>query len=230
MNAEEIESAIQRARTSVSSGSGLEGTGFWKAVRRIRADRVLAQRFAAEVGEIDTEAFSGAVRLKIPAGFGVAVLCTGTAAGIVLLVAADRMQGVLADLFFLGGFGGLLVSTHSLAHWVVGRAMGMRFTHFFLGGPPPPRPGAKVDYSTYLLVAPRKRALFHASGAVVTKILPFALIPFAVIAGVSGWVAFALAAIGVLQVVTDALFSIKSSDWKKYIREMKASKRARGWG
>ncbi|MBW3589007.1 MAG: hypothetical protein KY429_06285 [Actinobacteria bacterium] len=230
MNAEEIQTALQRARTSLVSGSGLEGTGFWKAVRRIRADRVLAQRFAAEVGEIDAEAFSAAVRLKIPAGFGVAVLCTGTAAGIVLLVAADRMQGVLADLFFLGGFGGLLVSTHSLAHWVVGRAMGMRFTHFFLGGPPPPRPGAKVDYSTYLLVAPRKRALFHASGAVVTKILPFALIPFAVVAGVSRWVALALAAIGVLQLVTDALFSIKSSDWKKFIREMKASRRAKGWG
>ena len=230
MNAEEIQSALQRARTSLSSGSGLEGTGFWKAVRRIRADRVLAQRFAAEVGEIDTKAFSAGVRLKIPAGFGVGVLCSGAAAGIVLLVAADRMQGALADLFFLGGFGGLLVSTHSLAHWVVGRAMGMRFTHFFLGGPPPPRPGAKVDYSTYLLVAPRRRALFHASGAVVTKILPFALIPFAIIAGVSRWVVVALAAIGVLQVVTDALFSIKSSDWKKYIREMKVSKIAKGWG
>ena len=229
MNAEEIESAIQRARASLVSGSGLEGTSFWKAVRRIRADRVLAQRFAAEVGEIDTQAFSSAVRLKVPAGFGVAVLSGGTAAGIVLLVAAERMQGLLADLSFLAGFGGLLLSTHSLAHWVVGRAMGMRFTHFFLGGPPPPRPGAKVDYTTYLLVAPRKRALFHASGAVVTKILPFALIPFAVIAGVSRWVAFALAAIGVLQVVTDALFSIKSSDWKKYIREMKASNAAKGW-
>ena len=229
MNAPEIENAIQRARTSLSSGDGLEGTGFWKAVGRIRADRSLAQRFAAEVGEIDTKAFSDRVKLKIPAGLGVAVLSAGTVAGIVLLVTADRVQGLLADLFFLAGFGAVLVSTHSLVHWVVGKAMGMRFTHFFLGGPPPPRPGAKVDYSTYLLVAPRNRAFFHASGAVVTKILPFALLPFAVIAEVSRWVAFVLAAFGILQVVTDALFSIKVSDWKKYRREMRVSKRAKGW-
>ena len=32
----------------------------------------------------------------------------------------------------------------------VGRLVGIRFTDYFIGGPPPPRPGLKTDYATYL--------------------------------------------------------------------------------
>ena len=43
--------------------------------------------------------------------------------------------------------------------------VGIRWTDYFLGGPPPPRPGLKSDYGTYLRADPDSRAWMHASGA-----------------------------------------------------------------
>ncbi|HYG71799.1 MAG TPA: hypothetical protein VEC15_05865, partial [Actinomycetota bacterium] len=39
------------------------------------------------------------------------------------------------------------------------------------------------------------------------------------------WSAAALAALGVLQIVTDVLFSVRSSDWKKVRRERAVARR-----
>ena len=101
---------------------------------------------------------------------------------------------------------------------------GMRFTHYFVGGPPPPRPGLKIDYSTYLRVPPRRRAAMHASGAVVTKLIPFALIPVAAAQGQPRWLVVLLAVAGAGQIVTDVAFSTRTSDWKKVRREMQAAR------
>lgn len=85
-------------------------------------------------------------------------------------------------LMILGGAGMLLATTHDLAHWAVGRAVGIRFTELFITRPSRPQPGIKIDYATYLRTPPRARAWMHASGALVTKAVPFALIPIAVAA------------------------------------------------
>jgi hypothetical protein len=60
----------------------------------------------------------------------------------------------------------------------------------------------------------------HASGAVVTKIVPFALIGAALAAAVPSWVIWVLLVVGFGQIATDVLWSTKASDWKKYLREM----------
>lgn len=226
-----VEVKLRTAREAVFSGGSLRGTGFWGVVSKVRRDRGLAERFGREIAEIDRTAFENSVKLRLPVSVGSAVLVGGTVIGLALVIGAQAglIDGLLADLAFLAGFGAILVSTHSLVHWFVGRAMGIRFTHYFLGGPPPPRPGLKLDYESYLLVHPRKRAMFHASGAVVTKLLPFVFIPAAISGRRSSWVVWGLVALGIAQVLTDVLFSTKTSDWKKYIREMKAARRAKGW-
>lgn len=227
MDREAILRVLDTAEKSVTAGNGLGGTGFWKAVSQLRKDGVLAQEFAERVAYIDRRAFETGVRLRVPAAVGTAVLACGTAAGIGALAVASGVQGrPVRTAIFLGAFGVLAVSTHSLTHWAVGRMMGMRFTHYFIGGPAPPKPGAKLDYSTYLAVPPARRAAMHASGAVVTKIVPFALIPVARSLELYGWVTVLLLVVGAGQLVTDALFSTKTSDWKKVRRELKASK---GW-
>jgi hypothetical protein len=104
--------------------------------------------------------------------------------------------------------------------------VGIRFTDYFLGGPPPPRPGLKSDYATYLRADPDSRAWMHASGAIATKLAPFVALAFWPGSNAPWWAAAALAAIGVLQIVTDVAFSTRSSDWKKFRRE-KAIARAR---
>ena len=49
------------------------------------------------------------------------------------------------------------VSFHCPAHWLVGRAIGIRFTDYFLGGPPPPRE-SYLDGAAILAVAKRTGA------------------------------------------------------------------------
>jgi hypothetical protein len=200
---------LERAEAALAEGRTLEGTGFWKAVGAARRDSALAIEFA------------------VPAGVGTALLAGASGAGVAALVLAGDIESrLLRSAVFLAALGALEVGTHSLAHWAVGRAMGMRFTYYFLGGPPPPRPGAKLDYGSYLRVPPAQRAVMHASGAVVTKIVPFALIPVARSLDLPAWVVYLLLFVGLGQLATDAVLSTKSSDWKKVKRELKAAK---GW-
>ena len=217
---------LEAAEAALAEGRSLKGTGFWRAVDAARVNPEVAAEFGGRIAAIDTEAFERGVRLRVPAGVGTTVLAAGAGAAVAALIVASGIQSrFLRTVVFLGAFGTLELTTHSLAHWVVGRMMGMRFTHYFLGGPPPPRPGTKIDYSTYLKVPPARRAFMHASGAVVTKVLPFALIPAAVRLDLPRWAIYLLVAVGVLQLVTDVLFSTKTSDWKKVKRELEAARK-----
>jgi hypothetical protein len=226
MDNEAITESLRRATSALDRGEDLAGTRFWKVVTLLRRDPAAADRYADDIAKIDRRAFEAAVKLRVPAGIGHVAMLGATAIAIVAIAIAGRFPKTPRTLVFLAAFGALELSTHTLAHFIVGRLMGIRFTHYFLGGPPPPRPGLKTDYATYLRTAPRKRAIMHASGAVVTKILPFALIPAALALSVHRWAVWLLAGVGVFQIVTDILFSTKTSDWMKVKRELKASRGA----
>jgi hypothetical protein len=216
--------ALERAGAAVDAGEPLNGAGFWKAVDRARRSRRLAEEFADRIAAVDRRSFESQVHLRVPVSIGNVALAAGTGAGVLAVALAPRFSGLARSLVFVGGFGALAVTTHSLTHWVVGRAMGMRFTHYFLGGPPPPRPGLKIDYSTYLRVPPKRRAVMHGSGAVVTKLIPFALIPVAAAQGQPRWLIVLLVVAGAGQIVTDVAFSTRTSDWKKVRRELRAAR------
>ena len=81
-------------------------------------------------------------------------------------------------------------------------------------------PGLKTDYATYLRVPARRRAWFHASGAIATKIAPFLVLAIAPLVDAPGWAVVAVLVLAIFQIVTDVLFSTKVSDWKKFRREM----------
>ena len=65
-----------------------------------------------------------------------AVQLTGTAAGASLIAAAGavRRQPPLAVVLMLAGFMLIYLCTHALAHWAVGRLVGLRFACFGLRG------------------------------------------------------------------------------------------------
>ncbi|MGH2772340.1 MAG: hypothetical protein ACRDIU_04290 [Actinomycetota bacterium] len=213
--------ALGRAQAALERGESLKGTGFWKAVSLAKQDPGIAAKYGSQIAEIDRRAFEQAVRLRVPAAVGTAALTLGSLAGIVAVLGAGAVGApVVRTGLFLAGTAAVLVCTHSLTHWAVGRLMGMRFTHYFLGGPKPPRPGVKVDYATYLAASPRQRAIMHASGAVVTKLVPFALFPLALSAQIYPWASYGLLALGAAQIATDAAFSTKNSDWMKFRREL----------
>jgi hypothetical protein len=210
-----IESQVRRGR------SDLAALGFWRVLARVKADPAAAARFADQAGRIDAAAFEARVSPRFPVWVGNLVLLAGIGAGAAALIVAGRTQeSWIAGTALVVAAGVWAASVHCLAHWVVGRAVGIRFLCYFFGGPPPPRPGLKTDAASYLRTNPRARAWMHASGAIATKIAPFVVLVLPPARGAPAWSIVVVLVIGVGQIVTDALFSVKTSDWKRFRREM----------
>lgn len=216
----EIDSALNAAEVQMAVGDSpeLRGTGFWPAVHAVKGDRELIDRFADRIGAIDRSAFNAWARLVVPIWIGTALAVVGVLVGASLTTASafvPQWNGIV----FLAGTGVLIGTTHGLGHLVVGFIGGIHFYAWFIGAGRP-QPGVKTDYATYLRATPRARAWMHASGAIVTKLIPFVLIPVAMaLSDIPTWVTWALLALGVVQILTDVLWSTKSSDWARYSRE-----------
>ena len=237
MDAQEVERTLTEAERALE-GRGkpdLTRLGFWRAVGAVKRSPDLVQRYADRIGAIDRRSFERQVPLRFPAPLGVVVDVVGMAVGVGLIALTISPGGpgsALAfagtppwrELVFLAGMGAILVASHTLTHWVFGTLSGIRFTHWFAVPPLKPQPGFKTDYATYLRTRPVSRAWMHASGAIVTKLVPFAAYPFALQAGLEPWAIWLILAIGVIQVVTDVVWSVRASDWKKFRREMRAAR------
>jgi hypothetical protein len=216
----EVDAALTAVEQGLDSANADMGP-FWRAIAAMKRDTALVDEFADRAAAIDRRAFEGWALLKIPIWAGTALLALGTVVGLFLVLLAYYAGRPGDGLLLLVGTVITLTTTHGLAHLAVGVAVGMRFTHVFVGTVTRPQPGVKVDYATYLRTPARRRAWMHASGAVVTKIIPFAALGPAVVIPVQGWVTALLAALGIAQILTDLMWSVKSSDWKKYRREMR---------
>lgn len=216
-----IEAAVQAGNTD------LKVLGFWRIVARVKPDRMLVDRYADQIGRIDTAAFRLGVKHRVPVWAGNALLLVATLAGLTAAIVARTVSSsTLSGLLLLGAGAVWTVSLHSPTHWAVGRAIGIGFTDYFLGGPPPPRPGLKSDYATYLRADPESRAWMHASGAIMTKLAPLLALAFWPGSGAPWWSAAGLGVMCIASIATDVAFSVKVSDWKKFRRE-RAVARAR---
>jgi hypothetical protein len=218
---QDLSTELGRIERAVDQGStDLSGLGFWRLVKRVKLSPEAAARYGEQIGRIDAKAFRRGVPSRYPVWFGNAVLTGGVLAGVAAVVFALEVSSSLLKGLALVAAGGVwAVSVHCLAHWLVGRIAGMRFTDYFFGGPPPPRPGLKTDYGSYLQVPAERRAWMHASGALATKVAPFVPLFFWSASGAPVWSAIVLLGFGAVQVVTDLTFSVRSGDWKKFLRE-----------
>ena len=221
MTHDEIETALDATERALSEDGpvDLRSTGFWRAVGSIKRNPEEVEVFADRVGRLDQELFQRWALLTVPFGVGTALAVGATIAGLVVITAAYYVVEPWNGLLLLAGLGIVLVPTHGLGHLVVGARAGMRFTHWFVGTMRRPQPGVKIDYATYLRTPASSRAWMHAAGALVTKAIPFFLLGAAWGMDAPGWAWAVLILIGVGQIVTDVLWSTKSSDWKKFARE-----------
>ena len=226
---EELQDAFARIESAVDAGdSDLSTLGFWRLVRQVKQEPMLASHWAEQVGRIDRKAFEQRVRPRFPVWFGNAVLAVGVAAsGGAIAVSVWVSSPVVAGLALLASAGILTVSVHDLGHWAVGRMQGIRFLCYFLDGPVRIQPGIKTDYPTYLRAQPESRAAMHAAGAIASKVAPFVSLAFWRWSNAPAWAAWATLGIGVVQVVTDVVWSTKHSDWKKVRRERRLAARHR---
>jgi hypothetical protein len=220
MEGSRVGAILDEAERAVSSGEPVGPTGFWKAVDAVKRDPALVEQYADRIARIDRAAFKSWALVAVPIWLGNMVMIGGTLIGLVLVGWAYYLDGTPSAVVFLLGFGIVLVTTHGLAHLAVGSLMGMRFTHWFMGTLLQPTPGVKLDYATYLRAPASSRAWMHASGAIITKLMPFIFLGAAIAAGVPTWVVWALVIIGLIEIVTDIIWSTKASDWKKFRREM----------
>jgi hypothetical protein len=237
---EDYQEAFARIERRVDAGdTDLAHLGFWRLVGRLKLEPRLAEHWAEDVGRIDRKAFERRVRIRMPVWLGNAILVVASAAAVALVrialaLARDDPESTVAGILALVAAGWLSATLHVPAHWAVGRLVGIRFTHAFVGGPLRVTPGVKIDYASYLRASPGARAWMHAAGAVASKIAPFAV--FAAVylphraAGydlLPSWSLWTILALGVLQLVTDATFSVRRSDWKKVLRERRLARRHR---
>lgn len=220
MTEEEIRAWLDEAEAAVERGEGLKGTGFWKAVGAVKREPELAPRYAGRIADIDRRAFVQWPQIVLSMPVGTALAFVGTGAGVAAISFSFVFEEPWDWLAFGGGVAAVLGATHGLAHLLVGRAVGIRFSHWFSASITKPQPGVKVDYATYLVTPARKRAWMHVSGALLGKVIPFIALPVAVAADLPEWVVWALGIFGVGQIVTDALWSTKKSDWSRFFREM----------
>ena len=217
----ELSGELDRIEVAVQAGNAdLKALGFWRIVAKVKPDRLLVDRHADQIGRIDTSAFREFAHFRMPVWAGNTILLTGAAIGLGLAIAAHIVSSsTLAGLLLIAAGAIWTVALHSPTHWLVGSLVSIRFTDYFVGGPPPPRPGLKSDYASYLRADPGSRAWMHASGAIATKLAPFLALAFWPGSGAPWWSAVALIVIGFLSVGTDIAFSVKLSDWKKFLRE-----------
>jgi hypothetical protein len=215
-----IEQVLASAEHGVETGRGVRGTGFRAAVDTVKGNPELAERYGERIAAVDEAAFRAWALLVVPITIGTVLAVAATVGGVLAVGWAYGLEGLAAVVVFYVGVAVLLVTTHGLAHLVVGRILGIRFSAWFIGTVRRPQPGVKVDYRTYLRAPATSRAWMHASGAIVTKLVPLALVGAAVAAGLPAWAMWGLVAISVASIVTDVIWSTKSSDWARFRREM----------
>lgn len=226
MDRAQIEAILTMSEAALASGQkvDLAPIGFWKAVTSVKEQPHLVEVFGDRIGRIDREAFERWALLRLPSATGTAISVLATAGGLALIGWAYRLDPVAQGISLLGGTGVVLAATHSLAHWAVAEAMGMKVMYWFVGAIRRPQPGIKIDYATYLRTPPRQRAWMHASGAIVSKVVPLISLGAGWAMGAPGWAMGLLAVLAVGQIVTDVLWSTRASDWKRFKREMAFAK------
>jgi hypothetical protein len=225
---------LDRIEAAVDAGdTDLRRLGFWRVVALIKRDDELVERYADQVGRIDGKAFRAHMKLHVPVWAGITLMLLAVGVGMTAVVLAVREGAssepdeVTAGVALVVAGGAWAAGLHSLVHFLVGRAVGIRFTDLLVAIPPPPLPGLKTDYATYLRTSPVARAWMHASGAIATKLAPFLALAFAPAAKAPGWSVVVLVGFGVFQILTDVLFSTRASDWKKVRRELAVAKARR---
>lgn len=220
-DAPQIEASLAASQAALDSGKpfDLSELGFWRAVAAAKRDPSLRSTFGRRIAAIDRMAFERWALVKVPLRVGTWIMLTATTIALAVIgvayAAADPWDGLL----LVAGTVGLIVTTHGLGHLLVGAMSDIRFTHWFIGSVARPQPGVKIDYESYLAATAPQRARMHASGALVSKIVPFLMLGAAWGMDAQAWAWWILVLIGLGSIATDVLWSGKASDWKRYARE-----------
>ena len=169
-------------------------------------------------------------RFRIPLVLGNGIDVLGIVVGIYLLVAGFDINTVpLRFLVYLLSWMCLVFFPHCLAHFAVGRLVGVRFTHYLLGkssitelrlpvisalSSAIPLLTLKIDHGALKSVGPGARAVMFASGAVVSMILPFLVVVVSIGRLPVIW-SVGLLLISVVNICFDLYYSPRAGDFSR---------------
>jgi hypothetical protein len=214
-----IEAAVDAGRTDLGP------LGFWRLLAKVKADPALASHWAEQAGRIDRTAFESSSLVRVPVWVGNVLSLAGILIGAAAVaIALGTESETLAGLLLVFAALDWSAAPHSIAHWLVGRIVGIRFTCYFLRSLVPPFPGVKIDYRSYLLASPGSRAWMHASGAIASKLGPLVALAFWPATVAPTWAAWVIVAYELVIIGTDVFISTRRSDWKRVRRELRISR------
>ncbi len=145
--------------------------GFWKMVNRVKQDPELIAHLADQIGRIDAAVFRERAWLLVPLWLGHALELVATLLGLGMVWYGTGSTGTSQGLALVAGSLVLITTLHPLAHYAVGRLVGIRFLFYFPDGPALIEPTLKTDYATYLRASPLERAAMHAAGPLATTLV-----------------------------------------------------------
>lgn len=227
---EEIISELDRIEEAIAKGKySLCERDFWRIVTQVKKEPELANKFADRIGRIDQTIFRKKARISVPLKIGHFIEIMATLLIVVALYCLIS-SGTYTGIAILAGTFALMGTVHPLAHYMVGRAFGIRFTFYFPNGPAMIEPTIKTDYATYLKTPPIKRAVMHAAGPLICTLIIIVALAVAVAVNAPPWTPRLLAAFLVFNILFEVLpplwvkLGIKSftkSDTYRALREWK---------
>ncbi|PWB52623.1 MAG: hypothetical protein C3F06_08725 [Candidatus Methanoperedenaceae archaeon] len=188
------------------------GKEFLSIVNNIKKNRINDDELLEQIETLSLKRFREKVTLTLGTFAGNALEIAGTTVGVVLpyLMNNDFAYYISALI--------LMATLHPLSHFLAGRLVGIRFTHYYLNGPARIEPTLRINYYSYLKTNSEKRALMHASGVIGTLLAPLIAAHIAFYSGSAG-VAQNLIYFFLLLIVFELLTSTKIGDLMKAKRE-----------
>lgn len=188
------------------------GKAFWAIINRVKKDRISDDELLKQIETTSLRRFMEKVRLKFSVLIGNLMEFMVMIAAIILAfqVGSDLMLYVSALL--------LMTTLHPLSHYLAGSFLGIRFTHYYLNGPAKIEPTLRIDYSSYLKISGKKRAVMHASGVIGTVLSPLIPVMIALNKGASG-AAMNLFILFLVLIVFELLTSTRIGDLMRARRE-----------
>jgi hypothetical protein len=167
---------------------------------------------------------------RISIWFGTTIELFGVLLGFLILFLTGMLQSfVLSLVLLLVTWFCFWFFSHCLAHFVVGKLLGVNFLFYFVGKSSIiklnlpfvsllarsfPVLGIKVDDKSFLEVSSLKRALMFVSGAVASMTLPLICVIYALLY-LPVWIAIVVGVITALNAVLTLFFSFKVGDLAK---------------
>lgn len=221
----DIGSELDRIEEAVLNGDYSVNLKFWKMVAKVKKDPELIRKFAEQIGRIDQAIFRARARVTVPLKLGHLIELAITLFFIFILYRLI-LSGVYPGVALIAGTFVIMATIHPLAHYIVGRIFGIKFTFYFPDGPALIEPTIKTDYASYLKAPPKNRAIMHAAGAMVSTLVIIASLAVATVIDAPSWSFWLL--FGFLAL--NAIFEVLPPVWVKLgIKSFTKSDSYRTW-